>query len=1197
MAELTFKSPGVSTREIDLSGPTKAKPKGVPAGVIGTSLKGRAFVPIIFPTYADFVAEFGTTDGEKFGPLAIHEWMKNAKAGVFLKVLGAGDGRKRTSSGDNLGKVTNSGFVVGGAQVQANGTVKDNPYASAGQEAAVAASLANAINVTGVANDHTFTLTSPTVMGGDGVTYTFKFVHGLNEVNAGSSGNIYYISRHSDAGGTSALTTAQRATALANAINGAASPYAAFSDGNVTSVNSTDLKITADASAGDGTIDLSFSDLTLAAKGNGHANVLAATNGFAGTKILEDAFSGGEAGHTGHLGRTYFLGAFMAQAKANQDGTTTELSTIFSDAGIADTNTQAHPIIRGVLMAPSGVLLSLSSTYAADNDIRLSVPPAEEFSGSLNDGDAGQSIGSVNITNDDNQFVMLLNGFSNTKVFANALTASFNPDSPMYFAKIFNTDPTLTEKRGHLLYTHYDVHPSHADVTGSALVTAGTEITNPSSKTLLDCAFLFTGSAGRNTATAKSTSVAGIPNFENFEDRYRAPFTPHIISQKFGAKNRNLFKVYALDDGAYANSLFKITIENIQTANNTNKPYGTFDLLVRDFKDNDNNPIVLETFRKLSLNPSSDRYVARVIGNQNIYFDFDQNPEAQKIVVDGSHPNKSSYIRIEVDNAVLQKEIDPSAIPVGFRGHWHLVTSGSGILEGLATQESGNSGISLDNIQRTVQMPTPFRENVAVNTGDKKRVNSSLTWGVQFEVKDSATEPNKNDLIRSDMVSHTKYFPRFQESWQNVVVGDNAGAGDLDGTVLDADRFNNNLFSLERIQVVTGSTDKPVFSEWAAAVYRRNGKKGTLTSLEGATHSADDTRFLDASKDFNHQPSKEFLKFTLHLHGGFDGVNVFNEDQAKLTNAAAKREFDDATNQGGVLSGPTINTYRRAVDILKEKSNTDIQLLAIPGMRHKSITDYAIQATEERFDALYIMDIETRDEINTVITGSGARVHVRNTVSSFENRNLDSSFAAAYFPNVIMTDPKTATNIDSPPSVAVLGAFSLNDSMAHPWYAPAGFSRGSLKSVQETMVKLSRKNMDALYDADINPLNEFGHTPGVVVFGQKTLKAAQSSLDRVNVRRLLIDIRRRVKKIGEKVLFEPNRVDTLARFSGAVGPVLQRIQQQQGLDRFKVQIDTTTTTQHDIENNTIRGKIILQPTKAVEFISLDFVVTNAGTEI
>jgi phage tail sheath protein FI len=106
-----------------------------------------------------------------------------------------------------------------------------------------------------------------------------------------------------------------------------------------------------------------------------------------------------------------------------------------------------------------------------------------------------------------------------------------------------------------------------------------------------------------------------------------------------------------------------------------------------------------------------------------------------------------------------------------------------------------------------------------------------------------------------------------------------------------------------------------------------------------------------------------------------------------------------------------------------------------------------------------------------------------------------------------------------------------------------------------------------------------------------------SSLDRVNVRRLLIDIRRKVRRIADTFLFEPNREDTLARFSAAVNPVLTRIQQQQGLDRFKVIIDTTTTTQADVENNTIRGKIFLQPTRSIEFISLDFVVTNNGTEI
>ena len=244
------------------------------------------------------------------------------------------------------------------------------------------------------------------------------------------------------------------------------------------------------------------------------------------------------------------------------------------------------------------------------------------------------------------------------------------------------------------------------------------------------------------------------------------------------------------------------------------------------------------------------------------------------------------------------------------------------------------------------------------------------------------------------------------------------------------------------------------------------------------------------------------------------------------------------------------------------------------------------------------MDVEEKDAENKFMTGSSVQIpNVTFTVNRFEARNLDSSFAAAYYPDVIVKDPATLTNVLAPPSVAVLGAFSLNDSIGHPWFAPAGFTRGALKNTVETQVKLNRANLDALYEANINPITAFPQSKGVVVFGQKTLQAAQSALDRVNVRRLLIEIRRRVRRIANTLLFEPNRASTLARFSAAVNPVLQQIQAQQGLDRFKVQIDTTTTTQADVENNTIRGKIFLQPTRSLEFISLDFVVTNQGAEI
>jgi phage tail sheath protein FI len=252
---------------------------------------------------------------------------------------------------------------------------------------------------------------------------------------------------------------------------------------------------------------------------------------------------------------------------------------------------------------------------------------------------------------------------------------------------------------------------------------------------------------------------------------------------------------------------------------------------------------------------------------------------------------------------------------------------------------------------------------------------------------------------------------------------------------------------------------------------------------------------------------------------------------------------------------------------------------------------------ENRFDALYIMDIEEKDTQNIYVTSSDVspRLSVSNTTTNFRSRALDSSFAAAYFPDVVMTVDSSGRTQRVPPSVAVLGAYSQNDRLARSWFAPAGQTRGVLTSVTEPTVLLSQQNLDTLYDAKINPI--ISTTDGVVVWGQKTLLATESSLDRVNVRRLLIEIRRQVRAVANTILFEPNRESTLANFRARVNPILQRVQEGAGVVRYRVQIDTSTTTQADVENNTIRGKIYVQPTRTAEFVALDFVVTNAGAEI
>lgn len=918
----------------------------------------------------------------------------------------------------------------------------------------------------------------------------------------------------------------------------------------------------------------------------------------------------------------------------------------WEDAGI-DTDSQSAPIIRAVLMAPAGVHLTLKS-HADDQinggaaaDSPTAIPTTEADSG-------GSQLGLVELGSNQERFTILLNGHINTSAHPSSLRCSFDPQAPDYFMNVLNSDPSCLEMAGHCVYTHYDVYSDYAgvDTKGhSALKEAGTETA---------AAFLVHGQNDPGAAETGGvfhadsdglgeTDSTTLPNYEDFQDRFATAKSPWVISQIYGAKPKNLFKIHALDDGIAGSGKFKITISNIMKG--PGDTHGKFDIFVRDISDDDIDPRVYEKFIGIDLNPNSERYIARVIGDQYMYYDFDKRPGSQKLVVEGVHPQRSKYIRVEMAPEVSAGSAPVSALPLGYRGYTHLVTSLNNnaggeekqyLQSGLAHVDSLSNPANGSIINEAIEPPVPVRKTIHQGSGVKRRPNASLCWGTMFQVADNVAEANNSVKFNPSILSHGKYFPTFRADDQpKVAAGDNAGvkppvdsAGNVVGAHLDADKFNHNMFSLERIQIVTKKprttqTANPQVKgevdhkQWAVAEYRRNGVLSRdIQTLEGlsileadGTPAADaletpgddatsfiGTRFLDPKVDLSSSTTRRYMKFSFFLQGGFDGTNIFNSEKRQLTNRAAVWEMDDA-NQGNTL-GSTVAAFRKAIDVMAEKADVDIKLLVVPGMRDEAITDYAIDAVEDRFDAMYIMDIEEKSVGgNLMVNYKSQKPSVNLTVEELKGRNLDSSFAAAYFPDVVITDPVLGTNVQCPPSVAVLGAFSLNDSVAHPWFAPAGFSRGALTTVVETQVKLSRANLDALYESDINPLAAFPHTPGVVVWGQKTLQQAQSALDRVNVRRLLIEIRREVRRVGNNLLFEPNREETLGRFSAAVNPILQRIQQQQGLDKFKVVIDTTTTTQADIENNTVRGKIFLQPTRTVEFISLDFVVTNAGMEV
>ena len=180
-----------------------------------------------------------------------------------------------------------------------------------------------------------------------------------------------------------------------------------------------------------------------------------------------------------------------------------------------------------------------------------------------------------------------------------------------------------------------------------------------------------------------------------------------------------------------------------------------------------------------------------------------------------------------------------------------------------------------------------------------------------------------------------------------------------------------------------------------------------------------------------------------------------------------------------------------------------------------------------------------------------------------------------------------------PASVAAISALGYNDRAGFPWFAPAGFNRGSLASVENVHTRLSSADRDDLYDVRINPIAVFP-TGRFVIFGQKTLQQARSALDRVNVRRLLLEVKRRVSSVARKQLFEANNAATRARFVGEVSFLLAGIQSLEGVEKFSVICDGTNNTAADEEANTMNGKVIVVPTLAVEFIALDFIVTSAG---
>ena len=444
--------------------------------------------------------------------------------------------------------------------------------------------------------------------------------------------------------------------------------------------------------------------------------------------------------------------------------------------------------------------------------------------------------------------------------------------------------------------------------------------------------------------------------------------------------------------------------------------------------------------------------------------------------------------------------------------------------------------------------------------------------------------------------------------------------------VSNADTFNDNKFSLAKVALayqlgtdLGGATTDysgvgSPLTEMKSAAYIRNGVNDPSDYSVSDNYSASYSKrptfaSLVHDKTANHfNKFSKFMKFTNVFYGGWDGLNILDgdiedlNDRASSTDGKASDSIADGlgllgTNNGSMMGtgkdNNIISSYRQAIKIMTEPMTVRHNILAIPGIRDPYITDFAANSVRDYSMAMYVMDIPNFNGDQTRIFDTGSRPDVEYTSNTFESRAIDNNYAAAYFPDVFITDQVNNRRVLAPASIAAIGALSYNDNVSYPWFAPAGFNRGALDFVENVRTRLAVSDRDDLYERRINPIANFPNG-GFVIFGQKTLQISQSALDRVNVRRLLLEVKRQVKEVASVVLFEQNTAETRARFVNLVQPRLALIQAQAGIEKFRVICDDSNNTPQDAEENKLNGKIVLIPTRTIEFIAIDFIITNAG---
>ena len=620
-------------------------------------------------------------------------------------------------------------------------------------------------------------------------------------------------------------------------------------------------------------------------------------------------------------------------------------------------------------------------------------------------------------------------------------------------------------------------------------------------------------------------------------ERYQSPVSPWVVSELRGNKVFNLFRFMTIADGDSANTEVKLSMANMSFGN------GTFDVLVRDFFDSDSNPVVLEKFTNCSMNPSENNFIAKKIGT-----------------VDGEFQLNSKYIMVE-----MNEDAPIDALPCGFLGY--------------NTREYAG-----------VKSPFPIYKT-------KYDFPGEVVFNPPFGLASGA-----DDALRS--------------------AGDNVRRTYLG--ISDTVGYDVDFFSYKGKVLPTNICDATTGNDWS---YRTKGFHMDINAsgitIANAFTTSGTAEFFVGSGTFTTDPDDETnpyyrlfaRKFSLLCSGGFDGWDIYREyrtngdrfilgRQGYLRGACSSFRYPSATGWGafktitvGNNSQDYANTdyyaYLLGQQTFANPEAVNINVFVTPGIdfvNNSNLVEAAIEMIEfDRADSIYIT---TTPDYNMFVPTTGNQTDViypQEAVDNLETAGIDSNYTATYYPWVLTRDTVNNTQIYIPATAEVCRNLALTDNIAFPWFAAAGYTRGIVNAVKARR-KLTQEDRDTLYKGRLNPIATFSDV-GTVIWGNKTLQIRESALDRINVRRLLLQARKLISAVSVRLLFEQNDEKVRQDFLDAVNPILDAIRRDRGLFDFRV---TVSSDPADIDRNQLTGKIYIKPTRSLEFIDITFYITPTG---